>query len=46
MSTYLTTLVFGLYAGVMIDKMNRLWLMILANAGQALTVIKKGHSRQ
>ena len=39
MSAYLPALIFGLYAGVMADKMNRLWLMMIANAGQALTVL-------
>ena len=39
MSAYLPALIFGLYAGVFSDKMNRFWLMIFANAGQALTVL-------
>ena len=33
MSAYLPALIFGLYAGVMADKLNRLWLMMIANAG-------------
>ena len=39
MSAYLPALIFGLYAGVMADKLNRLWLMMIASAGQALTVL-------
>ena len=33
MSAYLPALALSLYADVMFDKMNQLWLMILANAG-------------
>ena len=39
MSAYLPALLFGLYAGVFSDKMNRLNLMTFANGGQALTVL-------
>ena len=39
MSAYLPALIFGLYAGVFSDRLNRLRLMIFANAGQALTVL-------
>lgn len=39
MSAYLPALIFGLYAGVFSDRMNRFRLMIFANAGQALTVV-------
>lgn len=39
MSAYLPALLFGLYAGVFSDRMNRFRLMIFANGGQALTVI-------
>ena len=39
MSAYLPALALRLYADVMFDKMNQLWLMILANVGLALTVI-------
>jgi len=39
MSAYLPALIFGLYAGVFSDKMNRFKLMVFANAGQAITVI-------
>ena len=39
MSAYLPALIFGLYAGVFSDKMNRFKLMIFSNAGQALTVL-------
>ena len=35
LSAYVPALIFGLYAGVMADKLNRLWLMIIASAGQA-----------
>ena len=39
MSAYLPALIFGLYAGVFSDRLNRLRLMIFANTGQALTVL-------
>ena len=39
MSAYLPALIFGLYAGVFSDRLNRLRLMIFANGGQALTVL-------
>ena len=39
MSAYLPALIFGLYAGVFSDRMNRFKLMIFSNAGQALTVL-------
>jgi DHA3 family macrolide efflux protein-like MFS transporter len=39
MSAYLPALIFGLYAGVFSDRLNRLRLMIFANAGQALAVL-------
>ena len=39
MSAYLPALIFGLYAGVISDRMNRFRLMIFANGGQALTVL-------
>ena len=39
MGAYLPALIFGLYAGVFSDSMNRFRLMIFANGGQALTVL-------
>ena len=39
MSAYLPALIFGLYAGVISDRVNRFRLMIFANGGQALTVL-------
>ena len=39
MNAYLPALIFGLYAGVFSDRMNRLNLMIFANTGQAFTGI-------
>ena len=39
MSAYLPALIFGLYAGVFSDRINRFRLMIFSNAAQALTVI-------
>ncbi len=39
MIAYLPALIFGLYAGVFSDRMNRFRLMIFANGGQALTVL-------
>jgi MFS family permease len=39
MSAYLPALIFGLFAGVFSDRMNRFRLIIIANAGQALTVL-------
>ncbi len=38
MSAYLPAMLFGLYAGVLSDRHNRMGLMILSNASQALTV--------
>ncbi|MEE8437125.1 MAG: MFS transporter [Candidatus Neomarinimicrobiota bacterium] len=39
MSVYLPALIFGLFAGVLSDRYNRQGLMILANIGQAVTVM-------
>ena len=39
MSAYLPALIFGLYAGVFSDRINRFRLMIFSNAAQALTVM-------
>ena len=39
MSAYMPALIFGLYAGVLSDRIDRFRLMLLSNAAQALTVI-------
>ena len=39
MSAYLPALIFGLYAGVFSDRINRFRLMLFSNAAQALTVV-------
>ena len=39
MSAYLPALIFGLYAGVFSDRINRFRLMLFSNAAQALTVM-------
>lgn len=39
MSAYLPAMLFGLYAGVLSDKYDRLRLMIISNLNQALTVL-------
>jgi MFS family permease len=39
MSAYLPAMLFGLYAGVLADRHNRMGLMVLANLTQALTVL-------
>ena len=39
MSAYLPALIFGLYAGVFSDRINRFSLMLFSNSAQALTVM-------